>query len=346
MPSHEEKGSDFISIAVADSTRIHTQLLAEAMHADHGLQVVASASSSQDLLAAVVRVPIDVAVISYSLDDQPGRGTQVLREMRTLRPQIKGVLLLDSSQPNDILECFRAGAKGIFSKHERLESLCKCIHCVYEGQIWARSDELEHALEALANSPLVRATNHKGLDLLSARERQVVQYLAAGMTNREIAESLGLSRHTIKNYLFRIFDKLGVSSRTELLYLTMSSSAPKHEPVASGGGDEEFSVLLQAAEAGHAWAQVRLAEHYRNGNGNVPDRVSAYMWYLLSQRTAASMSQQIDVSRAELNHAMTPEQIAEAERRAAEWVLSARKASTFANEEKKPAGKKMFVANS
>src|SRR5882762_8325543 len=217
MPSQESKGADFISIVVADSTRIHTQLLAEAMRGDHGLQVVASASTSEELLAAVVRVPIDVAVISYNLDDQPGRGTEVLREIRALRPQIKGVLLLDSSRPQDVLEAFRAGAKGIFAKHERLESLCKCIRCVHEGQVWARSVELEHALEALANSPLVRANNHKGLDLLSTRERQVVQYLAAGMTNREIAESLGLSRHTVKNYLFRIFDKLGVSSRTELL---------------------------------------------------------------------------------------------------------------------------------
>src|SRR5580765_6002452 len=224
MPSQEEKGADFISIAVADSTRIHTQLLADAMRSDHGLQVVASASTSEELLAAVVRVPIDIAVISYSLDDQPGRGTEVLREIRALRPQIKGVLLLDSSRSQDVLECFRAGAKGIFAKHERLENLCKCIHCVHEGQIWARSVELEHALEALANSPLVRATNHKGLELLSTRERQVVQYLAAGMANREIAEALSLSQHTVKNYLFRIFDKLGVSSRTELLYLTMSGA--------------------------------------------------------------------------------------------------------------------------
>src|SRR5215813_7647211 len=126
MPSHEKQGADFISILVADSTRIHTQLLADAMRSDHGLQVVATASTSQELLDAVVRVPIDVAVISYGLDDQPGRGTEVLRQMRALRPQIKGVLLLDSSRPQNVLECFRAGAKGIFSKHEKLESLCKC----------------------------------------------------------------------------------------------------------------------------------------------------------------------------------------------------------------------------
>lgn len=329
MPSHEENGADFISIVVADSTRIHTQLLADAMRTDHGLQVVASASSSEELLAAVVRVPVDVAVISYSLDDQPGRGTEVLREIRALRPQFKGILLLDSSRPQDILECFRAGAKGIFTKHERLESLCKCIRCVHEGQIWARSVELEHALEALANSPLVRAINHKGLDLLSARERQVVQYLAAGMTNREIAESLGLSRHTVKNYLFRIFDKLGVSSRTELLYLTMSSPQTRTQDSSNTEEEEGLPALLKAAEAGHSWAQIRLVEHYGKRNGNAADPVTAYMWCLLSEKTASSMRNQIESSKANLTRIMSPQQLADAEQRAAEWQKNTKKKSGF-----------------
>src|SRR5271170_6985612 len=201
MPSHDEVVSDFVSIVVADSTRIHTQLLADALRSDRGLQVVAAAPNSEELLAAVTRVPIDVVVISHNLDDQPGHGTQVLRQMRALRPQIKGVILLDSSKPQEVLECFRAGAKGIFSKQERLESLCKCIRSVHEGQIWARSVDLDHALETLANSPRVRATDHQGIELLSARERQVIQHLAGGLSNREIAQALGLSSHTIKNYL-------------------------------------------------------------------------------------------------------------------------------------------------
>jgi two-component system response regulator DevR len=62
--------------------------------------------------------------------------------------------------------------------------------------------------------------------LLSSRERQVVHYLAEGLTNREIGVQLGLSRHTIKNYLLKIFDKLGVSNRVELLFLTLSHPSP------------------------------------------------------------------------------------------------------------------------
>ena len=321
MPPREEQGSEVVTIAVADSTRIHTQLLAEAMRSDHGLQVVASASCSADLLAAVSRVPIDVAVIGHSLDDKSGRGTDVLREMRALRPHIKGVILLDSSRPEDVLDCFRAGAKGIFSKHERLESLCKCIHSVHEGQIWARSVELDLALDALAHSPIVRATNQQGLDLLSARERQVTQCLASGMTNREIADSLGLSPHTIKNYLFRIFDKLGVSSRTELLYLAMSTSHPEPENSA-GSTNGPFSTLLEDAEAGVPAAQLQLAELCGQDDHGQSDRVSAYMWYLLAEKATASLRKQIEEGKKNLSQTMSPQERAEAEHRAADRLMN------------------------
>src|ERR1035437_2158453 len=340
MPSHQEIGADFVSIVVADGTCIHTQLLADALRNDHGLQVVAAASNSEELLAAITRVPIDVVVISHTLDDQPGRGTQVLREMRALRPQIKGVILLDSSKPQEALECFRAGAKGIFSKQERLESLCKCIRSVHEGQIWARSVDLDHVLEALANSPLVRATNHQGIELLSARERQVIQHLAGGMTNREIAHALDLSPHTIKNYLFRIFDKLGVSSRTELLYLTMNHSQARPQRTANEES-HSFSVIVEAAEAGDPCAQRRLAEHFSQikdvqdnedgqNAGVQPASVSAYMWYLLAEKAVTPMLGQVEEGKNNISRTMSPQQLAEAENRAAAWLRNTKKHSGFA----------------
>jgi DNA-binding NarL/FixJ family response regulator len=302
-------------------------LLADAMRADKSLQVVASAPSSQELLDAVSRVPIDVAVISFALDNQPGRGLEVLRQMRALRPEIKGVILLDSSSSQEVLDCFRAGAKGIFSKHEPVESLSKCIHCVYEGQIWARSVELELALEALASSPVVRATNHHGIELLSVRERQVIQYLSSGMTNKEIAAALGLSRHTVKNYLFRIFDKVGVSSRTELLYLTMNNAQSRAEDSTDTEADK-FPALLKAAEAGLAWAQLQLAEHYSQ-TGKSSDAVAAYMWFLLCQKAIADMHDEIEAGKKSLGQDMSTQQVAEAERKAAEWLAEKKIRSGF-----------------
>ncbi|MGD0508433.1 MAG: response regulator transcription factor [Terriglobales bacterium] len=340
MPSHEGMGSDFVSVVVADSTRIHTQLLADALRNDRGLQVVAETSNSEELLAAITRVPIDVVVISHNLDDQPGHGTEVLRQMRALRPQIKGVILLDSSKPQEVLECFRAGAKGIFSKQERLESLCKCIRSVHEGQIWARSVDLDHALEAFAESPRVRATNHMGIELLSARERQVIQHLASGMTNREIAHALDLSPHTVKNYLFRIFDKLGVSSRTELLYLTMNNSQARPQRTVHGES-HSFSAIIEAAEAGDPCAQLRMAEHFSQikdvpdsedgqNRGFQPACITAYMWYLLAEKAATPMLGQIEEGKNDISQTMSHQQLAEAEGRAAAWLRNSKKHSGFA----------------
>ena len=341
MPSHEEVDSDFVSIVVADGTRIHTQLLADALRNDRGLQVVAAASNSKELLAAVTRVPIDVAVISHNLDDQPGHGTQVLRDMRVLRPQIKGVILLDGSKPEEVLECFRAGARGIFSKQERIEMLCKCIRSVHEGQIWARSVDLDHALEALATSPLFRTTNHKGIELLSTRERQVIQHVAGGLSNREIAEALALSPHTVKNYLFRIFDKLGVSSRTELLYLTMNQPQPL--PSTIDGEGKAFSAIVEAAEFGDPSAQLLMAEHFSKINDidGAPDdevpgfqaaSVSAYMWYLLAEKTAAPLQERIEEGKKIARLAMSAEQLAKAENQAAVWLKNMKKPFSVAIE--------------
>ncbi|MFY9645185.1 MAG: response regulator transcription factor [Terriglobales bacterium] len=335
MASNEKLGLDFVSIAVGEGTHIHTQLLADALRSDPGLQVVIAASSSEDLLAAATRVPIDVVVINHDFEGRSGRGTQVLREMRALRPQIQGVVLLESSNPQEVLECFRAGARGIFSKQERIEVLCNCIRNVHEGNVWARSVDVDHALAALANSPLIRPVDHERTERLSARERQVIQHVAGGMSNREIAKALSLSPHTVKNYLFRIFDKLGVSSRTELLYLTVKHS-PAQQPLANGAGLESAS-MIEAAETGDPAAQLRLAQSFltirEKETESIPAEqnsdwkaasVSAYTWYLLAEKMAAAMLEQIDAEKKNILPTLSAAQLEEAKSKAAAWLLHRR----------------------
>lgn len=82
--------------------------------------------------------------------------------------------------------------------------------------------ELQFILEALAQSGPLRLVNARGKALLTKREEQVVRLVAEGLRNSEISRELGVSEHTVKNYLFRIFDKLGVSSRTELILYAVS----------------------------------------------------------------------------------------------------------------------------
>jgi two-component system, NarL family, nitrate/nitrite response regulator NarL len=222
MQHAQRSGEETIRVLVADDTRIHTQLLADALRRDRYLEVISSLSHTRDLIEAASVHHFDVLVVSSNLDGEPLRGFEVLRELRATRPDLRAIMLLDSSKREAILQAFRSGARGIFSRHDSVETLCKCVRTVCEGQVWANSQQMSFAVEELASSPTVRAVDANGLNLLSKRELEVVRCLAEGLTNREIAERLGLSQHTIKNYLFRVFDKLGVSSRLELLFMTLA----------------------------------------------------------------------------------------------------------------------------
>ena len=228
MHSIHSAGSEMIRVLVADDTQIHTQLLAEALRRDPGLEVISPPARSRDFVETVRLHKVEVVVLSSNLDEEPLRGFELLRQLRASDPGILAIMLLDSSKRETVLQAFRAGARGIFSRHDSVEILSKCIRSVRAGQIWANSQQMSFAVEALATSPVVRAVDANGLSLLSKREMDVVRSLAEGLTNREIAERLGLSQHTIKNYLFRVYDKLGVSSRLELLFMTLTqASAPQ-----------------------------------------------------------------------------------------------------------------------
>jgi len=136
-------------------------------------------------------------------------------------------MLLDTSERSQVVEAFRAGARGVFARSESLKSLAKCISCVSQGQIWANTKELRFLLEALGEALPLRVIDARGTELLSRREQEVVRCVAEGLSNREIAQRLGLTEHTVKNYLFRILDKLGVSKRVEVvLYAYSLGSAP------------------------------------------------------------------------------------------------------------------------
>jgi len=306
-----------IRVLVADSSRIHTGLLANALRLDPLLDVIAFEADSSELVAAITAQAIDVLVISSNLDDQPSRGVEILLEVRTQRLKARAVLLPESSKDEAILQAFRAGARGVFGKNEPVAQLSKCVRCVHRGQVWANSEALRIAVEALASSPMVRAVNANGMKLLSERELQVVRCIAEGLTNREIAERLKLSQHTIKNYLFRIFDKVGVSSRVELLFMTLSQNGAAQASLGSGIGQgptqDESALLKDAAEAGLPAAQLALAQFYLARGSDPCDLVNAYMWYLVATERAFH-------ARGSITKMMTAEQIDEATQKASVWL--------------------------
>jgi two-component system, NarL family, nitrate/nitrite response regulator NarL len=321
-----------IDVLVGDNTRIHAQLMGEALKRDRCLRVIGSAAGSREFLDLAARHTPNVALLSATMDEDPNLGITTLRQFHAAHPNIPAIVLLESSKREVVLEAFRSGARGIFSKHESLENLCKCVRAVHEGQIWANSREVRFALEVLANTPSIRAVNADGISLLSKREREVVEHLAEGLTNREIGERMGLSQHTVKNYLLRIFDKLGVSNRVELLSLTLQQTGGG--VTMSGNGALHNSPSLRwyqdAADKGEPHAQLKLAELHREGRDLPKDPVAAYAWYLVFGKTSEEQRRRAHLAKEKLLATMTAEEIVEAERRAAEWLARNGKPAAYA----------------
>ena len=144
-------------------------------------------------------------------------GYRVLRELRLLHARTRAIMLLESRSRETVVDAFRFGAHGVIFRDEPLETLAKSIHAVHQGQVWANSEHLGYLLDALTHALPLRVQDARGVNLLSKREEDVVRLVAEGLTNREISHRLRLSDHTVRNYLFKIFDKLGVSSRVELV---------------------------------------------------------------------------------------------------------------------------------
>jgi DNA-binding NarL/FixJ family response regulator len=291
-----------IRVVVAGNTRMHAELLAQAIQRDTAIQVVGCTSNSSEVFQIAERSPIDVAVIGSQLDEQPDRGFEVLRELRATYPGIRGIVLLDSAKNESIVNAFRAGAKGIFSKNSPLTGLCKCIRCIHEGQIWATHEELEIAFETLNNSPVVRAVDAQGVSLLTNREQAVVECVAEGLATHEIAERLHLSKHTVKNYLTRVFDKLGVSNRVELLFLVLARTPARGEPMRNPS-----PPVLASVEP--------LAE----GKGAPRDPMAAYVRCLINEKNILITKRQVAAAKKKLAESMTREQVEDAEGQVAAW---------------------------
>jgi DNA-binding NarL/FixJ family response regulator len=206
-----------IRVLTVNRDRVNSQLLATALQEEERFQMLDAAPDVREIGAVIARERPAVVLVSAEIDGNTRKGFEVTRELNRRRSSVHVVMLLDSSERGSVVEAFRAGAHGVFSLSEPLTSLAKCIFCVSQGQVWASSRELRYLLEALGDGLPLRLMDTRWESLLSHRELEVVGCVVNGLSNREIGERLGLTEHTIKNYLFRIFGKLGVSKRVEVV---------------------------------------------------------------------------------------------------------------------------------
>jgi len=223
MDTVRPQASYRVRVCIADSTPMSAQLIAVALRRpSNKLDICAFAGNSAEVFLELREARPDVALISAQLEDGRLAGFKVVDQLLASNLKIPSIVLLDSDERDLVVDAFRAGARGVFCRRSSFNALPKCIRRVYEGQIWVSNAELEFLLEAIIS--LRRFEIHKvnGNVSLTPRERDMVRLVAEGMRNQEIGAALSLREHTVRNYIFRIFEKLGLSSRVELVLYALN----------------------------------------------------------------------------------------------------------------------------
>jgi DNA-binding NarL/FixJ family response regulator len=222
--------ADAIAVLIADSNRMQAQLLSSALRRHSEFHITACQIDTISILQAVASQPPRIAVLSFNSSANIPEIVVTLRRFHFSHPEIPKVLLVDSYDRELVVSAYRSGARGIFSiTDNNLRLLCKCLLRVAAGHIWANIEQLNYVMELISEVPSLRVLNSHGRRLLTPREEQVVALVAEGLGNRQIANELNLSQHTIKKYLVRIFEKLGVSTRVELVLYAVNNGDSRQD---------------------------------------------------------------------------------------------------------------------
>ena len=228
--------SSTIGVLVADSNQMQCQLLVRALRRRPEFRVHSCGVDMNVILGAIAEFPVDVILMNADHPKLAGQDMANVRRLHLAHPHNAKVLVLGESSRDSVVNAFRSGVKGLFCFSDYpFRLLCKCIQQVHQGQVWANSEQLQYLVEIVTQVPSLRMVNARGAKLLTSREEQVVALVADGLSNREVARELGLSEHTVKKYLFHIFDKLGISSRVELVLYAVSHGGARQAEWVAGG---------------------------------------------------------------------------------------------------------------
>ena len=212
MSESGKKGT--VSVFLADATRMGCELMATALQRSrYKLAIAGYATDSIGIRDWLRENEVDVVIISADLKEGAIAAFNVTREIRASYPKTNVIMMLESIDRIRVIEAFRAGAAGIFTRDKSFDLLCKCIQVVHQGQIWADNNALRFLVDAFVRSNPAETISPKRSNLLTKREEGVVQLVADGLTNRDISQQLNLSENTVRNYLFRIFNKVGTSAQ-------------------------------------------------------------------------------------------------------------------------------------
>jgi len=201
-----------IRLVLADDHPFILDALEGLFRLEEDIEVVARCSDGVQALEAVERLEPDVLILDLRMPIADG--LDVLRRLHELGSRTWVVLLAGSVEDRELVECLRLGVRGVVLKEMAPRLLVQCVRKVYAGDVWVENRSMTRAVDLML---LREAGARDSAAHLTPREIEVVQMVAAGLRNKEIAGRLTVTEGTVKVHLHNIYAKLGVDGRLELL---------------------------------------------------------------------------------------------------------------------------------
>lgn len=206
-----------IRILIADDHAMLREGLRRLIQDEPDLEVVAEAADSEETVRLARESRPDLVLLDLGMPR--AAALAVLHSLMRDEARPRVLLLTDSVGDGKLAQALELGARGAISKEAGAGLLFKAIRAVVAGEYWLGRDEVSRLLDEVRDQ-VGRAPDEGAgspFDRLTPRERQIVAAMAAGESNRAVAERLGMAEPTVKHHLTSVFDKLGVASRTELI---------------------------------------------------------------------------------------------------------------------------------
>jgi len=201
-----------IRVIIADSQAIFRVGIRKVFAVEDDLRVVAQAESLGQTLAAVSKFPADVLLIQSSISTNP---LEAASEILKRQPELKIIVIAPEVDADQTVEYLRRGVRGIVTHSIAPDLLVKCVRKVAEGETWLDNRGVNWVIEAYRSQASL-LTSPRPKNRLNDKELLIISCVSQGMRNKEIAQEVGTTEQVIKNYLRKIYDKLGVTDRLEL----------------------------------------------------------------------------------------------------------------------------------
>jgi DNA-binding NarL/FixJ family response regulator len=208
----ESGNGRFVRVIVADTQAIFRAGLRKVFALEDDIRVVGQAETLAQTQSAVAKFTADVLIFEAALTPNP---VDAVGELLRQHPQVRVVVVTPNADEDLTLELFRRGAHGIVSREVEPELLVECLRKVVAGDTWLDSHAVRWVMEAYRNQNS-RPSGSRPKVQLTPKETLIVSCVTQGMKNKEIALRVGTTEQVVKNYLRKVYDKLGVADRLEL----------------------------------------------------------------------------------------------------------------------------------